>query len=185
MAQYKDDIYIKINSEKEETLSQNYIRFIKEAEIDLSINLFHVTSAYGLNHYFINQKLILSGFPKAGEIVEVSETIKEKQKRKPVDSLERKILLFPGKVVLLSQCSASHICGALEFNIACKELTKQKLGVLGNVKVKPNAKANICFTKLNPNSPEFKSMEITNRLLDIFIDEDDYIKSYDDTCKSK
>ncbi len=49
MAQYKDDIYIIINSEKEETLSQNYIRFIKEAEIDLCINLFHVSSAYGNN----------------------------------------------------------------------------------------------------------------------------------------
>ena len=77
MAQYEDDIYIKINSESEETLSQNYVRFIGDAEIDLFINLSHVTSAYGINNYFINQKLILSGFPKAGEVVEVPELLQE------------------------------------------------------------------------------------------------------------
>ncbi len=29
-----------------------------------------MTTAYGLNHYFINQKLILARFPKAAETIE-------------------------------------------------------------------------------------------------------------------
>ena len=86
----------------------------------------------------------------------------EKTKRKPVDSLHRKLLLFPGKVLLLSKCSSSHICGAIEFNNTCKELAKQNLGVLGTLKSKPTSEASACFTKWDPDNPAFISMEITN-----------------------
>lgn len=44
MLQYEGDIYDKVNSE--DRLSENYIRYIKAAEIDISINLFQVTSAF-------------------------------------------------------------------------------------------------------------------------------------------
>jgi hypothetical protein len=56
------------------------------------IDLIQVTTAYGLNHYFINQKLILAGFPKACKTIEArSNHDKTNELVRPVDSIERKI----------------------------------------------------------------------------------------------
>ena len=54
-----------------------------------------------------------------------------KQRIKPVDSIERKILLISGPVVFLSTCSSKHICNKMEFEIVAKKLQNLKLGVYG------------------------------------------------------
>ena len=68
MANYKNKIFTKTKKE----LTADYIEYIDKSNLEHKISLFHVTIAYGLNHYFINQKLILAGFSMAGENIEAN-----------------------------------------------------------------------------------------------------------------
>ena len=109
------------------------------------ISLFHVTTAYGLNHYYINQKLILAGFPTAGGSNIIIEKICPS---KPVDSIERKLLLLPGPVVFLTTCSLNHICNKVEFEVIAKKLQNLKLGFFGTKKNRSN-KFSAFFSKID------------------------------------
>ncbi len=176
VADYKQDIYVKIQNVEgmEDKLSDEYLDYIKKSKIDKMINLFHVTTAYGLNHYFINQKLILAGFPKAGETLE-----NVNQLSKPVDSIERKILLYPGPIVFLTACSVNHICNKVEFQLVGKKLQALKLGTYGTRKLNSSSKASACFTKINPKDNKNESVEIINNLMGFFITYEDFEQAYD------
>jgi hypothetical protein len=158
----------------EERLTVEYADYIKNSDFDIVINLLDVTTAHGLNHYFINQKRILAGYPKFGETVELT-----REKSRPTDSIERKMLLFPGSYVLLSTLSKKHICTKLEFDKIGKKLQKLNLGTLGKKKI--TSKESLCFFKADPEKNN--SMEFINNLLDFFIDLDDYIKFYNSTVE--
>ena len=167
---------VKTNNVFEEKLTDEYINFVKNSNHVQKISLFHVTTAYGLNHYYINQKLILAGFPTAGGSNIITEKICPS---KPVDSIERKLLLLPGPVVFLTACSLNHICNKVEFEVIAKKLQNLKLGFFGKKKNRSN-KLSACFSKIDLKDENLNTVEIINTLMEFFISFDDFEKSYEE-----
>ena len=186
MSCFTNDIFTKFKKDGnvEDKLAEEYIEYIEKSKCERIIDLFQVTTAYGLNHYFINQKLILAGFPKAGETIETRSThgnINELpvDNVKPVDSIERKLLLLPGPFVFLTTCSSKHISNKMEFEIVAKKLQVLKLGVYGKKKLNVSSKPSVCFTKMDPKNEKNDTLEIINNLLGFFISFEDFEQAYD------
>ena len=171
MISYKEEIFVKhqLVDRIEDRLTLAYVNYIKRSSSERNISINDVTTAYGLNLYFINQKRIMAGYQKEGLDTEIKS---RSSLEKPTNSLERKILLSPGPVVLLTSLSKKHLCKKIEFEKTCKKLQNLQLGTLGKVKI--STKESICFTKTFPN----ESIDFINNLMEYFVDFEEYSIAY-------
>jgi hypothetical protein len=158
-------------------MDKEYLDYLKTSEYSKVIDFPIISTAFAVTHYFIQQKLILAGFVKQdADIVKHDDGSNSVIKPVPVDSLERKILLYPGANVFLSTLSGKHICQKMEFQQAAKKLQSLKLGSLNSQFKNASSKRSQCFIKINPNSigSSVDSVELINNLMNFFVTVQDY-----------
>lgn len=180
---------------KEPKLDENFELNVKELINIKAIDLETVNKAISLNEYFLNQKLILSGydlnFNSVNELNSFDEPIEENESlikivtpktscKKSLNKIEKNILLYPGNMVFSTDLTVSKLCpDKSTFENVCKELEEQSLGKLVLAKRNNSHKPSIAFEKTDiTNIDNNLKIKICNNLHKLKIDIDEFKNSF-------
>jgi hypothetical protein len=166
--------------------SDAFFAWIKERPIQTCIDLKTTQSACIVLDYLLCQKIILAG--RSFENNNFSQLTKlqmvklddQKPSNEEKDSDEKRILLYPGRDVFLSEMTAYYRMGSDKFNAACKNLTENGLGVFGEKKKTASShKKSNCFEKIDlENYGSTQRVNLINKLIDLGISQSEYMTQY-------